>query len=70
MPASVAVPFPLSTNVTPEGRLPVSLSVGLGNPVVVTRKLPGAPAAKVVPPAKAAPPPKAEALLRDVYISY
>ena len=30
------MPLPLSTKVTPEGSVPVSLSAGVGNPVVVT----------------------------------
>src|SRR5262249_6054828 len=40
LPLSFAVPSPLSTNVTPDGKLPLSVSVGVGNPVVVTVKLP------------------------------
>jgi hypothetical protein len=40
IPLSVAVPFPLSLNVTPLGNVPVSVSVGVGAPVVVTVKLP------------------------------
>jgi len=47
VPLSVPVPFPLSVKVTPLGSVPDSLSVGLGNPVVVTVKLPGAPTVKV-----------------------
>src|SRR5258708_35463257 len=35
-------------NVTPLGRAPTSLSVGVGEPVVVTVKLPAAPTVKVV----------------------
>ena len=34
--------------VTPEGRAPDSLSVGVGEPVAVTVKLPAAPTGKVV----------------------
>src|SRR5579859_4218537 len=47
VPARVAVPSPLSVNVTPAGRAPVSLSPGDGNPVVVTVNVPGEPAVKV-----------------------
>ena len=36
------------TNVTPVGRVPVSVSVGVGIPVVVTVKLPAVPTVKVV----------------------
>jgi len=43
VPLNVAVPFPLSTNVTPLGSVPVSVSVGVGDPVVVTVKLPAVP---------------------------
>ena len=35
-------------NVTPLGSVPLSLSVGVGKPVVVTVKLPAAPTVKVV----------------------
>src|SRR5215472_873275 len=48
VPLSVAVPFPLFTNVTPLGSVPVSVSDGVGAPVVVTVKLPAAPTANVV----------------------
>jgi hypothetical protein len=48
VPLSVAVPFPLFTNVTPLGSVPVSDSVGAGDPVVVTVKLPAVPTVKVV----------------------
>jgi hypothetical protein len=48
-PFSVAVPFPLSTNVTPLGSAPVSVSDGVGVPVVVTvRKLSGEPIKNVM----------------------
>ena len=46
VPERVAVPSPLSTNVTPEGRAPVSLSAGAGTPVVVTTNDCGPPAVK------------------------
>jgi hypothetical protein len=48
VPASVAVPFPLSTNVTPVGSAPVSVSAGSGKPVVVTVKVPAWPTVNVV----------------------
>ena len=48
MPLSVAVPLPLSTNDTPLGRAPLSVSAGVGKPVVVTVKLPAVPTVKVV----------------------
>jgi hypothetical protein len=48
VPDSVPVPSPLSTNVTPEGSEPVTLSAGVGVPTVVTVKLPVDPTVKVV----------------------
>jgi len=48
VPLSVAVPFPLFTNVTPLGSVPVFVSDGFGVPVVVTVKLPAVPTANVV----------------------
>jgi hypothetical protein len=48
VPLNVAVPFPLFTNVTPLGSAPVSVSVGVGDPVVVTVKLPAVPTVNVV----------------------
>jgi hypothetical protein len=48
VPLSVAVPFPLFTNVTPLGSVPVSVKVGVGDPVAVTVKLPAAPTVNVV----------------------
>ena len=49
VPLNVPVPLPLSTNVTPAGRLaPPRASDGGGKPVVVTVKLPGVPTRKVV----------------------
>jgi hypothetical protein len=48
VPLSVAVPFPLSLNVKPLGSVPVSVSDGVGDPVVVTLKLPAAPTVNVV----------------------
>ena len=44
----MAVPFPLSTKVTPRGKVPASLINGVGKPVAVTVKVPGLPAEKVV----------------------
>jgi hypothetical protein len=38
----------LLTNVTPLGSAPVSVSVGVGDPVVVTVKLPAVPTVNVV----------------------
>jgi hypothetical protein len=49
VPLSVPVPFLLSLNVTPLGSAPVSLSEGVGLPVVVTVKLPAVPTVNVVP---------------------
>ena len=43
IPDSVAVPFPLSTKVTPLGRAPVSFNAAVGVPVVVTLKDPAVP---------------------------
>jgi len=50
VPESVAVPPPLSVNVTPDGRVaPPSDNVALGTPVAVTVKVPAWPTVKVVP---------------------
>jgi hypothetical protein len=38
VPPSVAVPFPLSVNVTPAGSEPVSMILGAGEPAVITVK--------------------------------
>src|SRR5690348_1793073 len=48
VPLSVAVPSPLSRNVTPLGREPDSVSEGVGVPVAVTVKLLAVPTVKVV----------------------
>lgn len=48
VPEIVAVPLPLSLKVTPLGRVPVSVRLGVGEPVVVTVKLPALPVVKVV----------------------
>ena len=47
VPLKVAVPSPLSTNVTP-GSVPVSVIAGAGNPLVVTVNVPFAPRVKLV----------------------
>ena len=47
-PLNVAVPFPLSTNVTPPGKLPVSVTAGTGKPTVVTENQPVDPTVNVV----------------------
>lgn len=47
VPARAAVPLPLSVNVTPEGRAPVSDSTMVGLPAAVTVKLPAVPWVKV-----------------------
>ena len=49
VPASVAVPSPLSTNVTPVGSAPVSDKTQGGTPLVVTVKVPTKPTVKVAP---------------------
>ena len=48
VPLSVAVVFPLSTKVIPEGRGPVSVSAGTGEPTEVTRNEPAVPVVNVV----------------------
>jgi len=48
VPASVAVPLPLSVNVTPPGNAPVSERDGVGVPLVVTVNVPALPFVKVV----------------------
>ena len=42
------MPSPLSTNVTPVGSAPVSVTPTVGNPVVVTVNVPEMPIANVV----------------------
>lgn len=49
VPDSVPAPFPLSLKVTPLGSAPVSVSDGVGVPVVVKEKVPAAPTVNVVP---------------------
>ena len=51
VPDRVAVPSPLSLNVTPDGRagLLVADRAAVGLPVVVTEKVPAVPTANVVP---------------------
>ena len=48
VPESVAVPFPLSLNVTPDGSVPVSDKLGVGTPVDVTVKAQALPTVQVV----------------------
>src|SRR6266849_1052371 len=43
VPLSVPLPLPLSRNVTPAGKAPLSVMLGVGNPVVVTLNVPAAP---------------------------
>src|SRR5712691_6588459 len=47
VPASVAVPLPLSVKLTPPGKVPVLLRTGVGVPVANTVKEPGAPTLNV-----------------------
>ena len=47
VPVRLAVPLPLLAKVTPLGNAPVSVKVGVGAPVAVTRKLPPWPTTKV-----------------------
>src|ERR1019366_8697060 len=44
VPDSVAIPLLLAVNVTPAGRVPACVSVGVGEPAVVTVKLNALPA--------------------------
>ena len=46
VPASVAVPLPLSVNVTPDGSAPDSVTAATGLPVVITENDPCVPAVK------------------------
>ena len=49
VPLNVAVPFPLSTSVTPDGSATPRPTIDdAGNPVVVTVKVPAEPTVKVV----------------------
>src|SRR5579884_4541307 len=47
VPASVALPEPPSTSVTPTGNEPLPVIEGVGSPVAVTSKLPGRPVSNV-----------------------
>jgi hypothetical protein len=50
VPESVAVPFALSTNVTPAGNVPlapIAIAAPLGKPLAPTVNVPGAPTLKV-----------------------
>src|SRR5258708_5501831 len=44
VPLSVPVPLPLSRNVTPAGKAPLSVMLGVGDPLVFTVNVPAAPA--------------------------
>src|SRR5713101_6458203 len=44
---SVPVPLPLLRNVTPAGKAPLSVMLGVGDPLVVTVNVPAAPTWKV-----------------------
>src|SRR3954468_18741783 len=46
VPASVAVPFPLSVKLSQAGRVPLVGSAGVGAPLVVPENAPAAPTAK------------------------
>ena len=48
VPLREAVPLPLSVKETPAGRLPFSVNVGFGKPLVVMLKVPGLPTVNVV----------------------
>src|SRR5258708_23610985 len=43
VPLSVPVPLPLLRNVTPAGKAPLSVMLGVGDPLVVTVNVPAAP---------------------------
>src|SRR5260370_409284 len=43
VPLSVPVPLPLLRNVTPAGKVPLSVMLGVGDPLVVTLNVPAAP---------------------------
>jgi hypothetical protein len=47
VPLSVPVPLPLLRNVTPAGKAPLSVMLGVGNPLVVTLNVPATPTWKV-----------------------
>src|SRR5258708_19107070 len=48
VPLSVPVPLPLSWNATPLGKVPLSVMLGVGDPVVVTLNEPATPTWNVV----------------------
>lgn len=48
VPLNLAVPLPLFTNVTPDGRAPDSVMVGAGVPAVVIVNVPAAPTLNAV----------------------
>src|SRR5258708_35355203 len=43
VPLSVPVPLPLLRNVTPGGKVPLSVMLGVGDPLVFTLNVPAAP---------------------------
>src|SRR5258708_30531375 len=43
VPLSVPVPLPLLRNVTPAGKVPLSVMLGVGDPLVLTLNVPAAP---------------------------
>src|SRR5258708_23484027 len=47
VPLSVPLPLPLLRNVTPAGKVPLSVMLGVGDPLVVTLNVPAAPTWKV-----------------------
>src|SRR5712692_9055074 len=47
VPLSVPVPLPLLRNVTPAGKVPLSVMLGVGDPLVVTLNVPATPTWKV-----------------------
>src|SRR5712664_930663 len=47
VPLSVPVPLPLSRNVTPAGKAPLSVMLGVGDPLVFTVNVPAAPTGKM-----------------------
>jgi hypothetical protein len=49
VPLKVPVPLPLSTKLTPAGKVPITVRLGAGNPRLVTRKELATFRVKVVP---------------------
>ena len=50
VPASVAVPPPLSVKLTPDGNVPLDLTAGAGTPAAVMVNVPALPTMKLVGP--------------------